>query len=1196
MKYEPTLIERLSYTELCELARDIRRGIDNEKDIELSKELYRKAIAVNPDRGDAFSGLGVCYEIQKEYDTALHLYQRAYELGFKDGLANIGDLYNNGWGVEEDKNKALNYYKKAAAEGSGRGCYILSTLYSLGDLGLDEDEEKEYYWAKKSAEYGNAGGYLVLGMCYEYGRGCEKNLDEAKSAYIKGSDLKEGDAAHRLWEYYRNDAYGEVNNDKALQYLKRACDLRYELALFNMSVLYTNGELVEKNQEKAEELLIQAAEEGYKNADYYLAKDYCDGDRFPHDMDKAEYWARKALAHGDCRGMIALYERYCDRTCSDVDLKKGFELKQEAAESGDLEALHDVAISYMGGIGVEKDTELGIRLLRENAERGCDYSINALGIAYINGDGVEKDSNQALIWWKKATDMGSVGACSRIYHEAYNGIFSEREDKKELVIKYINKAVELGNDDAKCDLASMYIFEPEYFEQNYNKAIKLWEQAAENGSVRAYKALAICYRDGEGVDVSTEKAIEYYKLAIETGDTDAMIQLGNLFSFGLQEEANPDEAAKYYRMAHEAGDYEGSSRLAGLLTTGVISVGEALELCELAADHDNARGKYLLAVALSGGIGKVDLPKAKTLFEDLLGVGDFAPNEVAHHLISVYKQLSNEEGFNGLMALAEKGNVEAEFEVGCAYEDGIGTEEDKEKAIIWHRKAADDGHPVSEALLGNIYLPFSSNPLEIEDAIRYLRSSARRGNKESLYSLLSLYSGEYNSRYSGNKDAAIDFLIELGNEENIEAQSLLGHIYDGCGPDGYTDYVDKENAVYWYGRAGDNGDVESLCNLAINYHEGDGVPIDHEKEIELLKKASELGCSKAKYNLAVKLNTGSCGKEDKKLAKRLLLDLVSLEPNDEVNDEKKYMGKSLCYLGYIFEEENDYAKAKEYYLKALGSETLNDDEINIVQNCLEGITERQKKRAGEQKKTHSPKREASSIASNNPSHNPKTTNTTNEETEHKTNRIKYLLIGIGILSVLCIIVFIASNTGSDEEYMDQENTGNSDDYYENYYPEDNSYSDDEQRDDYIHYEREGVQFDLPSSWEETVDNDSELGSGYIYWSDEGASIRLSSTENTTDGMDIEEYWDEYPEWFNGEDQVYVDSGTREIDGVTAYWVEDDIFYDDGTVDRDYQMMIPLDDYGDKCVWITTLYNGDSEVEKAAKEGLECMLDGMSIGN
>jgi TPR repeat protein len=48
---------------------------------------------------------------------------------------------------------------------------------------------------------------------------------------------------------------------------------------------------------------------------------------------------------------------------------------------------------------------------------------------------------------------------------------------------------------------------------------------------------------------------------------------------------------------------------------------------------------------------------------------------------------------------AEQGHVEAQFELGCMYENGIGSEMDIEKAIEWYSSAASFHHPDADCAL-----------------------------------------------------------------------------------------------------------------------------------------------------------------------------------------------------------------------------------------------------------------------------------------------------------------------------------------------------------------------------------------------------------------------------------------------------------------------------------------------------------------
>ena len=54
-------------------------------------------------------------------------------------------------------------------------------------------------------------------------------------------------------------------------------------------------------------------------------------------------------------------------------------------------------------------------------------------------------------------------------------------------------------------------------------------------------------------------------------------------------------------------------------------------------------------------------------------------------------------------AAAEKGNPEAEYQLGLLYEKGCGVEKDYAKAVHWFQKAADKNHPMALYWLGWMY-------------------------------------------------------------------------------------------------------------------------------------------------------------------------------------------------------------------------------------------------------------------------------------------------------------------------------------------------------------------------------------------------------------------------------------------------------------------------------------------------------------
>eukprot|EP00613_Pedinella_sp_CCMP2098_P071055 CAMPEP_0171931742 /NCGR_PEP_ID=MMETSP0993-20121228/29716_1 /TAXON_ID=483369 /ORGANISM="non described non described, Strain CCMP2098" /LENGTH=82 /DNA_ID=CAMNT_0012571849 /DNA_START=48 /DNA_END=293 /DNA_ORIENTATION=- len=79
------------------------------------------------------------------------------------------------------------------------------------------------------------------------------------------------------------------------------------------------------------------------------------------------------------------------------------------------------------------------------------------------------------------------------------------------------------------------------------------------------------------------------------------------------------------------------------------------------------------------------------------------------------------------------------------------------------------------------------------------------------------------------------------------AQFNLGNMYRT----GEGVAQDFNEAVRWYGKAADQGDVRSMSLLGLLYIKGLGVVRDPQKAAHLFRKAADQGNAIAQYNLGV---------------------------------------------------------------------------------------------------------------------------------------------------------------------------------------------------------------------------------------------------------------------------------------------------------------------------------------------------------
>jgi TPR repeat protein len=65
---------------------------------------------------------------------------------------------------------------------------------------------------------------------------------------------------------------------------------------------------------------------------------------------------------------------------------------------------------------------------------------------------------------------------------------------------------------------------------------------------------------------------------------------------------------------------------------------------------------------------------------------------------------ANDAGtFNAMVALANKGDAEAQYHVGMMYNNGIGTQQDLRQAFEWFQKSAASNDPLGAYKLGCYY-------------------------------------------------------------------------------------------------------------------------------------------------------------------------------------------------------------------------------------------------------------------------------------------------------------------------------------------------------------------------------------------------------------------------------------------------------------------------------------------------------------
>lgn len=166
---------------------------------------------------------------------------------------------------------------------------------------------------------------------------------------------------------------------------------------------------------------------------------------------------------------------------------------------------------------------------------------------------------------------------------------------------------------------------------------------------------------------------------------------------------------------------------------------------------------------------------------------------------------------------ADQGNSSAMNNIACHYEN----EKKLGKAIYWYKKSADKGLAQAEYNLGRINQLGIGTPINIENAIYWYNLAAKQGYSIAQFYLASLY---LNPAYLNPKEA-IKWIQKSSAKGFIEAQLRYGELYRDGG------YIKKniKKALYWFKEAYKQGSGIAAINIASIYYEGKEIDINYKK-------------------------------------------------------------------------------------------------------------------------------------------------------------------------------------------------------------------------------------------------------------------------------------------------------------------------------------------------------------------------------
>ena len=99
----------------------------------------------------------------------------------------------------------------------------------------------------------------------------------------------------------------------------------------------------------------------------------------------------------------------------------------------------------------------------------------------------------------------------------------------------------------------------------------------------------------------------------------------------------------------------------------------------------------------------------------------------------------SEEEVDLARSLAEKGDAQAQANLGAMYCDGVGVPENNFEAVQWYRKATDQGHALAQFSLGYMYDKGRGVPQDYAEAVKCYRMAAEQGDADAPLMMGNMY-------------------------------------------------------------------------------------------------------------------------------------------------------------------------------------------------------------------------------------------------------------------------------------------------------------------------------------------------------------------------------------------------------------------------------------------------------------------------
>ena len=522
---------------------------------------------------------------------------------------------------------------------------VLDMNYPVIDVEIEEPEPTE--------QFANDDFYVDILLKFD-------ESEQSENDKVTFSDNDEPTAEDFIWSNENEVTVDIEDYEPQSKYY-----LKWSTAYKEACKIIYNKQSKLEDFKKAEQLLLSESKSGNVLAIHDLGKLYSTDKLGAKDEEKSFAFYQEAL-----QGFMEI------EPDSDYMFPYEPKFKGQVMKPADMRSYvwYRIGKMHCYGLGTEQDYEKAFQWFLKSSQEGHKFAQYSLANLYYYGNGVEKDLSQAFLWYQKSASQGQPYAS---YAAAQ--MYSKGE--------YVAENKETAQRYYKAALSGFLELESK-------------DQADDN----LFYKIGVMYKNGLGTEADISKAIDYFKRSAEMNNKNGLYEYGKALIQGNHIEADLEKglecvekamklknsnAKRFFALEYISGEHFSQDIEKGLFM-----------LTECADKGDSFACFQLGQFYLKGEIVTQDLERAEKY---LLLAED---NEFTQYAFG--KLYLQEEKYDIQKAVdyfeksADK-NMWSSYQLGRLYLFGADElEKDKEKAVEWLTKSANDGNEYVQNMLNNI--------------------------------------------------------------------------------------------------------------------------------------------------------------------------------------------------------------------------------------------------------------------------------------------------------------------------------------------------------------------------------------------------------------------------------------------------------------------------------------------------------------